>query len=138
MKSKEYNSGDLTVVWKPELCIHSGECVKRLPQVFKPKERPWINPDHADNDQIRKVIDTCPSGALSYTKMAHDEEIKSELEMVKGKVIKNGPLLITGKFCIIDSEGNEVVKEKLSVCRCGASANKPYCDGSHKSNGFEG
>ncbi|RZS93851.1 (4Fe-4S)-binding protein [Aquimarina brevivitae] len=63
---KEYQNGDLTVVWKPGKCIHSGICVKTLPKVYHPKEKPWIKPENATKQQLIDQIDTCPSGALSY------------------------------------------------------------------------
>ena len=64
--SKEYKQGDFTIVWKPEICIHAGECVKRLPEVYNPKERPWIKPENASVEALKSQIDACPSKALSY------------------------------------------------------------------------
>ena len=64
--TKEYKKGDFAVVWKPELCIHAGECVKRLPEVYNPKERPWIKPENASVEALKSQIDACPSKALSY------------------------------------------------------------------------
>ena len=64
--TKEYRKGDFTVVWKPEICIHAGECVKRLPEVYNPKERPWIKPENASVEALKSQIDACPSKALSY------------------------------------------------------------------------
>lgn len=63
---KEYKKGDFTIVWKPEKCIHSGVCVKTLPDVYNPKERPWIKPENASMEALKDQIDACPSGALSY------------------------------------------------------------------------
>lgn len=65
-EEKEYTNGELTVVWKPDLCQHSGNCVRGLSQVFKPGERPWVRVEAASPTEIRETIDTCPSGALSY------------------------------------------------------------------------
>lgn len=65
-KVKEYTNGDITVIWKPELCIHSGICVKTLPQVYNPKERPWVKPENATTEELKAQISKCPSGALSY------------------------------------------------------------------------
>ena len=66
MNQKEYKNGKLTVVWKPERCAHSGICVKMLPQVYNPKDRPWIKAENATIDQLKEQIRNCPSGALSY------------------------------------------------------------------------
>ena len=65
-QQKEYTNGELTVVWKQHLCAHSANCVKNLTSVFKPRERPWINLENATTSEIKKAVDTCPSGALSY------------------------------------------------------------------------
>ncbi len=62
----EYSNGEITVVWQPGLCNHSGNCVKGLPSVFKPKERPWINVHEAPTDAIAQQVSRCPSGALSF------------------------------------------------------------------------
>ncbi len=64
----KYSNGEITVIWKPDLCIHSGNCVKGSPEVFKPKEKPWVQAENSTSKQIMETIDTCPSGALSYQK----------------------------------------------------------------------
>ena len=63
---KEYSNGEITIVWKPEKCIHSGVCVKTLPEVYDPKAKPWITPENATTAELKSQIDKCPSGALSY------------------------------------------------------------------------
>lgn len=65
MKTHEYPNGEITVLWKPDMCIHSGVCVKLLPQVYDPKSRPWLKPLNATTSQLREQISQCPSGALS-------------------------------------------------------------------------
>lgn len=64
--TKEYKKGDFVVIWKPKLCTHAGVCVKTLPQVYKPKATPWVNCDNASVEDLKRQIDACPSGALSY------------------------------------------------------------------------
>ncbi|MCB0737227.1 MAG: (4Fe-4S)-binding protein [Bacteroidetes bacterium] len=64
--SKEYSNGEITVVWQPTLCKHAAVCVKTLPNVYKPKEKPWINVNNATSQELREQINNCPSGALSY------------------------------------------------------------------------
>lgn len=66
MTEKKYTNGEITVVWKPDVCIHSANCVKNLPEVFQPKEHPWIKADAATSEEIRRTVEKCPSGALSY------------------------------------------------------------------------
>jgi len=63
--TKEYSNGEVTVVWKPELCTHSTNCWRGLALVFRPKEKPWIDPLGASSDQIVAQVAKCPSGALS-------------------------------------------------------------------------
>jgi uncharacterized Fe-S cluster protein YjdI len=64
----EYSNGEITVLWQPAVCIHSGNCVKNLAAVFKPQERPWIRTENASSEEIMNAIDKCPSGALAYRK----------------------------------------------------------------------
>ena len=64
----EYSNGEITVVWQPAVCIHSGNCVKNLAAFFKPQERPWIKIENATSEEIMNAVDKCPSGALSYRK----------------------------------------------------------------------
>jgi uncharacterized Fe-S cluster protein YjdI len=63
--TKRYSNGEVTVVWKPGLCIHSAICFQGLPQVFDPRRKPWIDPMAASTDEIRTQVGKCPSGALS-------------------------------------------------------------------------
>ena len=65
-KAFKYSNGEVTIVWQPDLCIHSGRCVKGLPEVFKPKEKPWIIPEVATTEKIITQVKKCPSGALRY------------------------------------------------------------------------
>ena len=66
-KTIEYDkNGEVIVIWKPERCIHSGVCVKTLPQVYHPKEKPWVTPEQARGHELIDQIDRCPSKALTY------------------------------------------------------------------------
>jgi uncharacterized Fe-S cluster protein YjdI len=64
--AKNYSNGELTIVWQPKKCIHSGVCVKTLPKVYHPAERPWIKIENATTEELKSQVDKCPSGALSY------------------------------------------------------------------------
>jgi len=87
---KEYTNNEITIVWKPDLCIHSAECVKGLPQVFNPQKRPWIDIKAANSAELMETIDKCPSGALTYkNKSGEKEEVKSEKFPVRINVLKN-------------------------------------------------
>lgn len=65
-KTMEYTNGELTIIWKPEICQHAGVCVKMLPNVYRPKERPWVRPELATTELLIEQISKCPSGALTY------------------------------------------------------------------------
>ncbi|MEL6254963.1 MAG: (4Fe-4S)-binding protein [Bacteroidota bacterium] len=137
---KHYSNGEITVVWQPAMCIHSEKCFHGLPGVFNPNQRPWVNVEASDSETIVNQVKTCPSGALSYFSNEEGEQ-KATLsaEPVSIQVAPNGPLILKGSCIVTDAEGNEVVKENMTAfCRCGASENKPYCDGSHKKIDFQG
>jgi uncharacterized Fe-S cluster protein YjdI len=63
---KKYSNGEITIVWKPGLCQHTGICFRGLPQVFDPRRRPWIEPLNASTNEIIEQVNKCPSKALSF------------------------------------------------------------------------
>ncbi len=65
-KIVEYKNSDITIVWKPSVCIHAAACVAALPEVYKPREKPWVTIENASTEELIAQIKTCPSGALSY------------------------------------------------------------------------
>lgn len=137
---KEYSNKDLTIVWQPKKCIHSEKCFKGLSTVFNPNNRPWVNIEGASSVEIKNQIDTCPSGALSYKLI--NEKLK-ETEKEDGErvveVVKDGPLMLYGDINVKHHDRSETSKSRVTAfCRCGASSQKPYCDGSHKKVNFEG
>ncbi len=134
---KEYSNGELTVIWKPKLCIHAAECVKALPQVYDPKKKPWITAENASKEELIEQINKCPSGALTY-KTDNQQEMESTAE-TKVDVLKDGPLLVHGTLTVNGIDGSSEEKSKTTAfCRCGHSNNKPYCDGAHLKAGFQG
>lgn len=139
---KEYSNGEITVVWKPNVCIHSTKCWHSLPEVFDPRKKPWVNIGGAGTKEIIKTVSNCPSGALSYRV---NSESAAEVSEENGssppevKVLKNGPYIVSGHFIIKDENDQPLkVEKKAALCRCGGSKNKPFCDGTHKKIGFEG
>lgn len=133
---KEYSNEEIVVFWNPDRCIHARECVKGLPQVFNREGRPWVNIKGADSKEIMKVVDRCPSGALSYKIIKKAGE--SEMACAQIKVVKNGPLLVEGNCALFDNKGIEAAKSgPFALCRCGGSKKKPFCDGTHIKIGFD-
>ena len=68
MATRDYEGRGITIHWDSERCQHSGRCVAGSPGVFDPKATPWVTPEGASADEIAATIDTCPSGALRYTR----------------------------------------------------------------------
>jgi len=135
---KEYSNEGFTVIWKPKMCIHAAECVKRLPNVYNPNAKPWITIENTTSEELISQIDACPSGALTYKSNSIENQIEME-ETTKIDVLENGPLLVHGTMEVTNCNGKKEVKEKTTAfCRCGVSQNKPYCDGAHKKAEFKG
>ncbi len=139
--TKTYTNGEITIVWKPKMCIHSTLCWKGetgLIDVFNPKERPWIKAGGAGTQRIIEQINKCPSGALSF----YRNNDKNKPEQTSGEsiveVLRNGPLLVHGNIVVKENDVATHKNKVTAFCRCGASANKPYCDGSHNAIGFVG
>jgi len=137
----DYPGAELTVRFDPSRCIHAAECVRGLPKVFRPKERPWVSTDAAGAEEVAQVVHRCPTGALSF-EWADAERQKAEKdrapELPRARLEANGPVFIEGKVTLKDSSGETTVEEtRIALCRCGASENKPFCDGSHAKVEFE-
>ncbi len=145
----------LTVHWDSERCIHSRNCVTGLPEVFDFDARPWIRVDAASADRIAEQVDRCPSGALGYTRFdggplgpgarveqpgpAGDDQGVGADVPVTVRVTDGGPLAIQGPVQVVDDAGTVLrVATRVALCRCGASGDKPFCDGSHARVGFSG
>ena len=137
--TKKYSNGEITVVWKPDLCIHSGNCWRGLGAVFNPNERPWVKVDGATSDEIIAQVAKCPSGALSHFRNDSQEASSDPVGPAKIEVTANGPLILTGDVTITHTDGREEVRKRsTALCRCGQSGKKPFCDGSHTTTGFKG
>ncbi|HKK74381.1 MAG TPA: (4Fe-4S)-binding protein [Saprospiraceae bacterium] len=141
-RTKEYTNGEVTIVWKSNLCTHSKNCVNGLPAVFDVEARPWINAEGASTQDIIDQVNKCPSGALT-TYLNEEGKPKAEVPedgpQVSLKVTPNGPILVDGAIHLTYPDGKEEDKAKgVALCRCGASGKKPFCDGSHNKIDFKG
>ena len=141
---KEYKNDDITVVWKPARCIHSRICWQTatgLPLVFNPRIKPWINMQQGNTDEIVAQVKKCPSAALSffYNNKEKENSGAAPATATQVEILPDGPLLVSGDLFIKDSQGNITRRQDVTAfCRCGQSANKPYCDGAHTAAGFKG
>jgi CDGSH-type Zn-finger protein len=117
------------------LCAHAGACTDSLKSVFRMKQEPWIDPDGASVDEIVAAVRKCPSGALSYSLDGVEHRDQAREPMVT--VTDNGPYAITGGIELKDAAfGDGASREHYTLCRCGGSKNKPFCDGTHWSIDF--
>lgn len=87
MLTKKYSNGEVTILWTPEKCIHAGICVKTLPKVYNPKERPWIKPENATSEELIDQVAKCPSGALSIKETLDNIKVDREDHGKKGRYV---------------------------------------------------
>lgn len=135
-RKQEYSNSQITVRFDPNICTHSAMCIRGLPAVFDVRRKRWIDVDADTVDRIVAQVKACPSGALTY-ELAHGTpepapEPPAE-PTVTLTVVPNGSIRVTGRVRIVDLDGNLISEtDKCSLCRCGHSEKKPFCDGAHK------
>ena len=138
---KHYSTDNISVIWQPTKCSHSKICFNGLPKVFNPENRPWVNLFESTDEEIVDQVNKCPSGALSIVQNEDKKMQETAAESsntTKVKVVKGGPLMVEGSLAITLPDGEVAEKEGMTaLCRCGASAKKPYCDGSHSKIEFD-
>lgn len=135
-KRENYVGQNITIHDNRGICAHAGRCTDGLAAVFHLNEEPWIHPESATVEDIKETINKCPSGALSYTV---DGVEHPDREGEPGIFIApNGPYLVSGGPTLENTTRAEgASKEHITLCRCGGSKNKPFCDGSHWYNDFK-
>jgi len=134
-KRDNYVGEKITIHDNRGICAHAGRCTDGLASVFRLKEEPWIHQDAASRDEIIATIQKCPSGALSYS--VDDLEHRDREGEPTIFVAPNGPYVVSGGLDLPDTtQGEGASKEHFTMCRCGGSKNKPFCDGTHWSNKF--
>lgn len=127
-----YEREELAVVWDATRCTHVAECLAALPEVFDVTRRPWVDVNAADAEKVAAAIRLCPTGALKYVAM-QDFPAEEPDHVTTVRAGRIGPLYMRGKIRLVDGHGRLIAEEtRVALCRCGASANKPYCDNSHR------
>lgn len=131
----DYVGKHITIHDNRAICAHAGFCTAELKAVFRMQQEPWIDPDGASADRIIEAVRRCPSGALSYSIANVESRYQDREPMVT--VTDDGPYAVTGGIELMGVEfGEGASREHYTLCRCGASRNKPFCDGSHWQVGF--
>ena len=137
IEPEKYVGKDITIIFDRYLCMGDGHCGE-LEAVFGTHDEPKYEPDAAPAEEIIDTIQKCPSGALSYevNDVQHADYFK-ETQIV---VEKDGPYHCQGGVELIDDQDSDAllpVGDHYTLCRCGASKKKPFCDGSHVDIGFK-
>jgi CDGSH-type Zn-finger protein len=132
----DYEGDGITIHDNRGICAHSGFCTDNLREVWQLRQEPWIDPHGAAAEEITAVVRMCPSGALSYSiGGAEDRDLERPPAIL---VSKNGPYHVTGGIDLVDAPwGEGASREHYTLCRCGRSRNKPFCDGSHWAAEFD-
>ena len=122
----------LELSFEARRCIHSRFCVTGAPQVFLANvQGPWIHPDAMPVERLVEVAHACPSGAIRYRRLDGAlDEVAPPVNLAT--VREAGPYAFRGQLTIDGAAAGF----RATLCRCGASQNKPYCDGSHHKVGF--
>lgn len=137
-RKQTYENDDIVLTFDPGICAHAGECVRGLPGVFDVDRQPWVDVGGAPAERVLEVVARCPTGALQAQRKAGTAAAGApEPRCVTITLASDGPLLLAGEVRVVDA-GGEIVAQgaKLALCRCGATANAPLCDGSHKRIGY--
>ncbi|NJN52174.1 MAG: hypothetical protein HC809_10775 [Gammaproteobacteria bacterium] len=132
--SMAYAGKNMTVHDNRSICAHAGHCTTHSPSVFSMAAKPWIK---ADADAVAKTVATiqmCPSGALAYSIDGVLHEHSARAPAIR--ITKDGPYAVGGGPQL-QGDAAPVSKEHYTLCRCGQSKNKPFCDGAHWEVGFK-
>jgi CDGSH-type Zn-finger protein/uncharacterized Fe-S cluster protein YjdI len=130
---EEARGKDIVVRFDSQRCIHARHCVLSHPAVFQANvQGTWIDPEAASSERTAAVVQACPSGALSYERL--DGGLQESPPLVNViRIRENGPLAVVADLRIV----NEAPMIRATLCRCGRSKNKPFCDSAHVAMGFK-
>lgn len=131
---RAYPGDAVTVTFDGARCLHAARCVHGLPAVFDTTRRPWIVPDGASAEAVAEVVRRCPSGALRYE--LHGGEPEAPAVPTRVSARPGEPVWLRGAL-EIDTGDGVVAERRAALCACGASANRPYCDGTGDCGGWK-
>jgi CDGSH-type Zn-finger protein len=133
--TQQYRGKRITIHDNRAICSHAGVCTDNLPGVFRLGQEPWIAADGEEAAAIVKLVARCPSGALSCT--VDDMDAPDESQECTVTVSQNGPYFVRGSLPLKADGAQPFRPGRYALCRCGASKNKPFCDGTHWAMGFD-
>ena len=134
-KRDNYRGDGIVIHDNRGICAHAGRCTDGLPSVFRLKQEPWIDAEGAGREEIIETIKRCPSGALSYSVDGVEHRDREGNPAIF--VAPDGPYVVSGGPDLPDTtRGDGASTEHFTLCRCGGSKNKPFCDGTHWHIGF--
>ena len=122
---KPIETDELTIHYNVRQCIHARKCVLGHPEVFDTDAKPWIQPEHGSTEEIVAVIEACPSGALTYERKEGPGEALPKVNTVR--LWENGPVEVHGDLTV-----NGEKRTRALLCRCGKTANPPFCNNAHR------
>lgn len=131
---RRYAGEAADITYNLKRCIHAEHCVHHLAQVFDTSKRPWINPNGAPPEEVTRFIPICPSGALHVECKDGQSESAPPENVVR--LWQDGPLQFHGTLEIVGATVNVQDETRATLCRCGGSRNKPFCDNAHRENQF--
>jgi CDGSH-type Zn-finger protein len=131
-RSKVLGGTGLTVRDDRSVCVHAGFCGSRVTNVWKSVADTEESTVRA---QVIAMIEHCPSGALTFRLDPDGDDVEPLLAQAV-TVLDDGPLWVTGGIRVAAGSVPFETRNRVTLCRCGGSGNKPLCDGSHKERGF--
>jgi len=129
-----HHGSRITIHDNRAICAHAGVCTDNLPHVFRLGQEPWVDTGGADAEAIIALVKRCPSGALSVSVDGAPPPAEPGENAITAS--KNGPYFVTGQVELKSGGAAPRFPDRYALCRCGASKNKPFCDGTHDSIGF--
>jgi CDGSH-type Zn-finger protein/uncharacterized Fe-S cluster protein YjdI len=131
-----FTAPGIRVTWSRMRCTHVAACVMNLPKVFEPGRRPWVDLGQGSADAIARTVQRCPTGALHFERTDGGES--EPVPTVNTAVAtRNGPFAVRGDIEVRDASGTLLLRDtRVALCRCGRSANRPFCDNSHVEAAF--
>ena len=130
-RQDRYSGDGVTIDDDRSVCAHAGFCTDGLPEVFRLGQEPWIAATEASASEIIDRVKKCPSGALAVSIADSPELVEDDLPKCVNPV-PNGPYRVTGGVQVLAADGSPYeVRNRQTLCRCGNSPNKPFCNGTH-------